>query len=104
MNIINLTSHKVAVVTENETITFEPSGIEARCKEVNILVDRYNNIPVYETKYEEVMDLPEEKPDTIYIVSTLVRLACPDRTDLVSPAKPIRDTEGKIIGAMGFNK
>lgn len=105
MNIENLTKHVVTVVDgNNNVIDFQPSGIEARCKEIAMHVDEYNGIPVYETEYDEVENLPEAKPNTIYIVSTLVRLACPDRKDLVSPAKPVRNEAGQIIGCMGFNR
>lgn len=105
MEIVNLTKHVVTVVNNNnDVIDFQPSGVEARCKEIAMHVDEYNGIPVYETEYGEVEDLPEPTENTIYIVSTLVRLARPNRTDLVSPAKPVRNEAGQIIGCMGFNR
>ena len=105
MNIINLTKHVVSIVTNNNNvIDFQPSGIEARCVENTIHVGDIDGIPVFETGYGDVIDLPEQKEDTIYIVSTLVRLASPDRHDLYSPAKPVRNEAGQIVGCMGLNK
>lgn len=61
-------------------------------------------IYIYKTKYGEVTNLPEPKEGVIYIVSTLVRLASPERKDLYSPAKPVRNEAGQVIGCMGLNR
>jgi hypothetical protein len=30
--------------------------------------------------------------------------ACPDREDLFAPGEPIRDAEGKVVGADGISR
>lgn len=46
--------------------------------------------------------LPEPRPGTWYIVSTLVALAHPARADLLMPYGTIRDLDGSTIGTTGF--
>lgn len=46
--IINLTSHSVNIVADNNIIEIKPSGIEARCVENAMHVDTINgNIYIY---------------------------------------------------------
>ena len=50
------------------------------------------------TCYGAVVGLPEEQDGVLYIVSGLVRAALPDRKDLASPAKLVRNDKGEIVG------
>lgn len=45
-----------------------------------------------------VTDLPEAVDGVVYITSTLVAQAVPDRTDVLVPADLRRDEAGRIIG------
>lgn len=60
------------------------------------------NVPLAQKRYGSVTGLPDPKPDTLYIVSTLIQQACPGRTDLVSPDDAIRDSGGRVTGCKGF--
>ena len=56
-------------------------------------------VPVNQTRFGEVSDLPDPQPDTIYIVSALVAQAVPDRQDVFIVDDSVRDEQGRIIGA-----
>ena len=99
-NIINLTPHDVNIVG-GETM-YKATGVVARCKQLEKEAGEVNGIKLYTVEYGEVEGLPEEKEDTFYIVSQLVRSALPDRKDLLSPAGLVRDEAGRIIGSTGF--
>jgi hypothetical protein len=57
----------------------------------------------FRTTFGEVEGLPEPRPGVLLIVSALVRVACADRSDLISPGEQVRDAEGKPIGCKGFS-
>lgn len=92
--IMNLTPH--AIVLPDRTI--EPSGQVARCSEITIPVSMFDGVEIVVRRYGEVTGLPEPQDGVLYVVSMLVRMARPDRHDLVSPGDLIRDNAGKIIG------
>jgi hypothetical protein len=116
-----------------EVRTFEPSGKLARVAVTRTdagTIPAYG-IRLSCPKVGAVEGLPEESPtdcpfcgqiggvsvyDTIcqdhgepfrfaplYIVSAMVREACPDRHDLLSPGELIRDGKGNITGCRGFD-
>lgn len=112
--IVNLTPHPVVVRTEAGDINFPVSGQVARVsshsKELETLTHEGISIPVMGTTFGEVENLPEADGNTLYIVSSLVRMApsVAGRTDLVSPdTSPnvvIRDKDGKIVAVKGFQR
>ena len=59
---------------------------------------RCNPVPLITQTFGEVVGLPAPEEGKFYIVSALVRAACPDRYDLGSPAELVRDDAGRIIG------
>jgi hypothetical protein len=104
MNIINLTPHKINLMPEGgPTVTIPPSGLVARCATSRVQVDTVTvdgiSIPVNQTRFGKVSDLPEPQPDTIYVVSALVAQAVPERQDVVIVDDAVRDDQGRIIGA-----
>mgnify|MGYP000163574378 CR=1 FL=1 len=102
--LINLTPHKLNIVTENGTVTVEPSGTIARCSVTNTPVRILpNGVTLYRTVYGEVTGLPEEQEGTIYVVSGLVRGAVPTRLDVASPGELIRNEEGQPVGCNGLS-
>ena len=102
--IINKTPHAVNVVShEGELLfTFLPDGAPARCTQSTNVIDSINGIPITETFFGEVVDVPSQKDGIYYIVSRLVLSACPDRTDLLVPNELVRDENGNIIGCSSF--
>ena len=103
--IVNLTPHNVNIVLDDgRVITIERSGMVARCAQQTQKVNEinYSNanaiIPITQTTYGEVVDLPEPKENVYYIVSRLVMSAAVGRTDLLCPNGLVRDDNGNVIG------
>ena len=111
MNIVNLTPHPLNLMPEGPdgpTATIPPSGQVARCAVDREQVDTVTvdgiTVPVNQTRFGEVSDLPDPRPgivfpDTIYVVSALVAQAVPDRPDVFIVDDAVRDDQGRIIGA-----
>lgn len=63
-------------------------------------------VPVFAKTYGAPVGLPAPEYGTLLIVSTLTAQAAKRAgritTDLLVPAHPVRDKEGKIIGCAGF--
>ena len=98
--IINLTHRTINLVADSETTTLKPAGTVARVSvneaETGQIIC---GIPVIREEFGEVVGLPDPKPGTYYLVSRLVLSACPDRGDLLCPARLVRDEEGRIVAA-----
>ena len=106
MHILNLTPHPLNLMPAGPTgpvVTIPPSGIVARCATSRVQVDTVTvdgiSVPVNQTRFGEVSDLPDPQPDTIYVVSALVAQAVPDRQDVFIVDDAVRDEQGRIIGA-----
>lgn len=98
-DIINLTPHVVNIL---DYMNIPPSGTVARVSVVMepVLGKEF----IVEGEYGKVYGLPDEVYDVLYIVSTMVRLARPDRQDIVSPAMLVRDEKGQIIGCRALER
>ena len=101
-NLINLTPHMINVLHADGSISNIASSGLARCAEQRVKHGSIDGIELYAVSYGEVSGLPEQVEDTFYIVSMPVRLALPERKDLLSPGELVRDSEGKPIGCKGF--
>ena len=111
MNIVNLTPHALNLMPAGPTgpvVTIPPSGLVARCAVDRVQVDTVTvdgiTVPVNQTRFGAVSDLPDPRPgivfpDTIYVVSAIVAQAVPDRWDVFVPDDVVRDDQGRIIGA-----
>jgi len=62
------------------------------------------SVPVNQTRFGEVFDLPDPQPDTIFVVSALVAQAVPDREDVFFPDDIVRDANGNVIGCRALGK
>jgi len=110
MNIINLTPHVLNVVANSgKTIEILPSGKVARCTQTNtvwdnnILVDGTDEfLTINNTTFGQVVDLPEPEEGTLFVVSSIVKSAVPNRNDVLRPGEAVRDAAGKIIGCKGL--
>ena len=92
-----MTPHAITVAGQ----TFNPSGTVARVSQSYYKCGSANGIPLYTGSYGETENLPAET-DALIIVSAMVRLANPNRRDLASPAKFLRDASGNITGCEGL--
>ena len=113
MRIKNLTPHSIVLVScpgdEFETKRTYPSRGVARVSTMETVVgtchlheDCGNTVPIVKLEEGEVTGLPREDSceydKQFYIVSAMVRAACPDRKDLLSPGGLVRDREGRVVG------
>lgn len=55
------------------------------------------------TEFGEPINLPPESKDKFYIVSAVLKSACPERNDLIVPADFVRDDKGNITGCRAFS-
>ena len=85
------------------TLSLSPSGVLPRVSERTIYCFTHlsTGIDTYRTEYGMVENLPDKEDDVFLIVSAMVRLALPERSDLCSPGKLLRDDKGNPIGCVG---
>lgn len=101
-SLVNMTPHPLNIIVGDTTLTLDPSGIVPRVASENIKVAE----GIVTTKLGDVDGLPDQVPGKLLVVSALVRMALPDRDDLVgpdtSPQGAVRDADGRIIGVRGI--
>lgn len=104
--IMNLTPHAVSFVNADgaTVLTVAPSGTVARVSTRTVQIGTLNGLPVTQTEFGEVQDLPEQIDGTIYLVSSLVAQRVPDREDVFIPAESVRDSAGRIIGCRSLGR
>ena len=59
---------------------------------------------IYRRFTEDIVNLPDPKPGTYYIVSKRLAQACPERKDLIFPGTVVRDADGHIVGYIDFSR
>lgn len=108
MKIINLTPHELNFVTPEGEIKVPPSGVVARVsvtrEKIGEIVLEGKTLPVYKSTFGNVEGLPDPEPDTIFVVSSIVAQAVPERSDIFIPDDSVRDENGRIIGARALAK
>ena len=98
--IVNLTPHPIAVRTPDGTIDIPPSGQVARLITSQIPAGETHGVPVVSTILRDISGLPGPRPGTVYLVSSIVAQAVPDRRDVVAPdtgPSAVRDENGQIV-------
>lgn len=107
MNIVNATPHTVNLLKEDGSVSrdFEPE-VSIRVASNTTPVGQLAGINYTDTEYGDPVGLPPEREDTCYIVSKMVKDACPGRRDLLVPSEQVRDEKGRIIGckSLGVSK
>lgn len=105
INIKNLTPHNIVVlVSDDIRYIITPCDTVARCTAKTETIGEINGIPMTRTSYGDVCGLPDPIPNTVFLVSTLVAQACPERDDLFIPNEIVRDENGKVIGCKSFGR
>ena len=122
--VINCTPHDVAIYSSADCCMYngslylregdeehpEPLSVYQAAKEPAraIYVQRTaglaDGILVYRWFQEEVVNLPDPKPGTYYIVSKMLAQASPEREDLIFPGTLVRDTEDHVVGCIDFSR
>ena len=104
----NCTPHAVKIVDETGALLKElaPSGQTIRLSAKTVEVGCLDGVRLTSTAYgapvlvtpDGECALPEERPDTFYLVSAMVKGALPQRRDLLVPAEQVRDDSGRVVG------
>lgn len=104
--IINLTPHAVNIVDNDGQLLYQipASGHIARVSAKTVVVGEIFGIPVTETVFGDVENLPDPAGDTIYIVSSLVAQRCKGRTDVFIPNESVRNSDGVIVGCKSLGR
>jgi len=102
--IINCCPHDIIVAGK----LYPRSEYVARCSTEKIRVGYLNDVDIFETRFTDVIGLPDPQPWTRYIVSRPVFEAInddpeEDRYDLVCVGELIRDETGRVIGAKDWS-
>ena len=95
MKLVNLTPHKINITGYGD---IEPSGTIPRSHSYLSQVDSVEGIPIMLATQGDVSNMPPVKKGVLYVVSSYIRECLPERADLLSPSKLIRDQGGNIIG------
>ena len=97
--------HPVSVLGEDNKVIkrFPKNPKMARIKQKTTKVREIDGVPLSKTSYGEVLNLPEPCDEIFYIVSHLVKLALPDREDLLVPTEVVRDDANQIIGCKSLS-
>lgn len=102
--LINLTPHTLNIVAaDGSVVDIQPSGNIARVASSSAVVATINGINVTASTWGEVTGLPAAADGVVLIVSRMVKDRVANRADVMVPGAPVRDAEGKIIGASGLS-
>jgi len=94
--ILNYTRHPITIITDDGVINI-PSHGQARCSTSRKLIEYLEcegaRIRINKTVFGSVEGLPEEREDTVIIVSAILAnvMRSKGRTDLMVVDSPIRD-------------
>lgn len=119
--IVNLTPHPIHIYApdtpdvvgpEHKPLcTIPPSGTYARITTTRtpsgtITVSGGLEVPLVVTVHGKVVDLPAPQPGIFYVVSLpcMTELWHSGRADLVVVDRPVRNSEGTVVGARGFGR
>jgi hypothetical protein len=109
MRIRNLTPHAINLVSSTgETVTLQPEGMVPRVQMHSKIVDELDiNGSVFPVKRAEVgavEGLPASEEGTILVVSRIVAMGAPERTDLLFPDDFVRNEKGQVIGCKSLSR
>lgn len=106
MKIVNLTPHTINFIDScgHIMVQIEPSGNIARITTDTVVTGEINSIPVTETRFGKLENLPSPTENTCYIVSSIVAQRCVGRDDVFVPNEPVRDDHGRVIGCRSLGK
>ena len=102
---LNLTPHAIVL----GGVTIPPTGQVARVEmaetETGTGPDgQTGHVAVIVQRPGRVLDLPDAEAGVTYLVSQMVAVALPARRDLYFPARMVRDTAGRVVGATALGQ
>jgi len=104
MELINLTPHALNIINnDGNVVDIKPSGLIARVAASSAVIATVNGFSISQQTFGDVVGLPPAADGVMLIVSRMVKDRVADRADVVVPGAPVRDADGKIIGAQGLS-
>ena len=112
MELVNLTPHALSLYTPAGVKEIPASGQLARVRASSEVVAELEGLAVARPTFEGLTGLPEPRPNTVYVVASLVLTALraegTHRPDIVAPGTgpndgAIRDSAGRVVGITRFN-
>jgi hypothetical protein len=100
MALVNLTPHVINV----GSLAIAPNGAIARVSSSVVKIDEVDGVDVVKTTFGTVEGLPNTQEGVWLIVSALVRLAAPERSDLLSPGEQVRNAAGQVVGCKNLTR
>ena len=93
MKAINLMKHTCTIELAGHTLSLPPSGTVAEVETEHAILGEISfsegveglQVPIVTRSFSEVKGLPEPAADTVYLVSSMVLAAVPNRRDVFSP-------------------
>ena len=84
--------------------TYPAAKEPARATFAQKVEDMADGFLIYRWFPEDVVNLPDPKPGTFYIVSKMLAQACPERKDLIFPGTLVRNESGDVVGCIDFSR
>lgn len=108
MKILNYTQHPIVIFSKSGNPIQLPRHGTARCSITRKIVSTINiageQIIVNETRFGDAGGLPEERDDTIIIVSNITaNVLRKFRKDIYTVDEPVRDERGIIVGCRSLS-
>ena len=103
MRIINKTPHPVTIV-DGPMFPACPKDELIRLASQTVPAEPIDGVPTSRTVFGEAEELPTQCAGTFFIVSQIVKSACPARDDLLVPAEVVRNDSGQIIGCQSLGR
>lgn len=105
----NLTPHTATVLAEDGSVIAEfPSEGIARARQTDVVVDNIGGVPIVQTTFGEVVDLPEPQEGVMLIVSIITlnaaRAGRRPTDDLLITSGPVRNESGQIVGCKALGR
>jgi hypothetical protein len=102
MIIKNLTPHPITLKkVDGSFVVIQPETLPARVSEITDTLGDIDGIAIVTKSFGIIVNLPEPQPDIMLVVSALVATRAWElgRQDVYAVGNPLRDAEGRIIGA-----
>ena len=84
--------------------TYPAAKEPTRANFAQIYAGMADGILIFRWIPDEIVNLPEPKPGTYYIVPKMLAQACPERTDLIFPGMLVFDADDNVVGCIDFSR
>lgn len=85
-------------------ITYPAAAEPARVNFAQTYAGMADGILVFRWVPDEIVNLPDPKPGTYYIVSKILAQVCPERKDLIFPGTLVYDADDNVVGCIDFSR